>query len=199
MDARAPRSLIGLVVAATCVLGPSRSWAEPDHRPADRFFFGVAGGVGGLGRMTAGAYTPAGAYETAYFPTDYLGLSTIVSIIGEHTYDAGGQLVLAVPLRWLQPYAGAMAGWRTTADVVAFRVHLVTGVNGYASRNLRLFVELRDPDVTLSGDTHQPVVLAGLRWSPDWFHRARVVTKVDTIWWSMVLGAGLWMGATLAR
>ncbi|HVV82491.1 MAG TPA: hypothetical protein VHE35_05400 [Kofleriaceae bacterium] len=199
MQARSLLGCVGCVVAVTCAVGARASSAEPDYRPSDRFFFGIAGGVGGLDAADGSSYAPAGAYETTFYPTDYLGLSTIVAIHDAHTCDAGGQLVLAVPLRWIQPYGGAMAGWRTTADDVALRVHLVGGANVYASRNLRLFVELRDPDVTLVGDSHEPAVLAGLRWSPDWFHRARRVTKVDTLWWSTLLAAGIWTGATLAR
>lgn len=180
------------------LLCTTRAAAEPDYRPSDRFFFGVSGGVAD---MPTGAAVPAGGYETSYWPNDYVGLSTVVSLTAgdAYTYDVGGQLAIALPLRWIQPYGGAMAGWRTTPDDVSARVHVFGGLNAYASRNVRLFVELRDPAITLVGASHQPVVVAGLRWSPDWFHRARPVTKIDMVWWSTLLAVGLWTGATLAR
>lgn len=180
-------------VVATISCGATAQ-AEPDYRAQDRFFFGVSGGV------VDGA-APVGAYETSYWPNDYLGLSTVVVLAGgdASTYDVAGQLVLALPLRWVQPYAGAMAGWRTTADAVRSRVHLVAGLNGYASRDVRLFVELRDPDLTVIGTDHASQLLVGLRWSPDWFHRARPISKIDAVWWSTLLAAGIWTGATLAR
>ncbi len=187
------------MVSIAAVICAATAEAEPDYRPSDRFFFGVSGGV--VGGDALGGDAAVGGYETSFWPNDYLGLSTVVSLsLGDrYTYDVGGQLVVAVPLRWIQPYGGAMAGWRTTPDEVAARVHLVTGVNGYASRNVRAFVELRDPAVTVIGSDHATQVLVGMRWSPDWFHRARPVFKVDSVWWSTLLVAGLWTGATLAR
>lgn len=197
MAARRPRWWVGLIAALA--LGATPAAAEPDYRPSDRFFFGLAGGISEADPMTTADYTPAGTYETSYWPTDYVGLSTIVALARDDVYDAGAQLVLGVPLRYVQPYAGVMAGWRTTPDAVEPRVHAIAGLNVYASRNVRAFVELRDPELTLVGADHAPSVVAGLRWSPDWFHRARTVSKVDTVWWSTLLAAGLWTGATLAR
>ncbi|MBP9086952.1 MAG: hypothetical protein KBG15_12595 [Kofleriaceae bacterium] len=195
-----------VVVVASSMVGPGRAAAEPDYRPSDRFFFGLAGGAGRVadgdsvaGIPMASTSVPAAAYETSFWPSDYLGLSTLVAMVGTDVYDVGGQVVVAVPLRWVQPYAGAMAGWRTTASAVASRVHLVVGMNGYVNRNVRVYVELRDPEVTLIGATHRPHVIAGVRWSPDWFHSARRITKFDTVWWSTLLAVGLWTGATLAR
>jgi len=61
-------------------------------------------------------------------------------------------------------------------------------------------VEVRDvPSVTVMGDSHETLAVAGLRWSPDWFHRARGVTKVDTVWWSVLLSIGVWTAGTITR
>lgn len=198
-DRMAPRRTIRWVALLAALGTTTDVAAEPDYRPSDRFFFGFAGGIGERDPMSTGAYAPTGSYETSFWPNDHVGLATIAAVAGDQIYDAGGQLVLGVPLRWVQPYAGAMAGWRTTPDAIRFRVHAIAGLNAYASRNLRVFVELRDPEITLIGTDHAPSVVAGLRWSPDWFHRARTVTKIDTIWWSTLLAAGLWTGVTLAR
>lgn len=192
MDVHALRTwLLALVAAA---FDGATAEAEPDYRASDRFFFGVSGGV-------VRGDVPVGGYETSYWPNDYVGLSTVVALTGgdAYTYDVGGQLVLAMPLRWIQPYAGAMAGLRSTPDAVASRAHLIAGLNGYASRNVRIFAELRDPDITVIGTDHASQLLVGLRWSPDWFHRARPISKVDAVWWSTLLAAGIWTGATLAR
>lgn len=190
--------LVTWLVGWTALLLAAPAAAEPDHRLSDRFFVGVGGGVA---RASGGEAVPVGGYETSFWPSDHLGLATVVALVGGEaaTYDVGAQLVLAVPLRWIQPYAGALAGWRTTPDDVAARVHLLAGVNGYASRDLRVFAELRDPDITVIGATHATQVVVGVRWSPDWFHRARPVTKVDAVWWSTLLAVGAWTGATLAR
>ena len=197
------RWVLGVACIAASMSGLPSAAAEPDYRLSDRFFFGIAGGAGragGVDGMTQVTSTvPVGVYETSFWPSDYVGLSTVVAIVGPAVYDVGGQVVVAVPLRWVQPYGGVMTGWRTTADDVASRVHLVAGINGYVNRNVRVFVELRDPDVTLVGATHLSQVITGVRWSPDWFHSARRITKLDTVWWSTLLAAGRWTGATLAR
>lgn len=180
---------LGLLLGATTTAD-----AEADYRLSDRFFFGGAGGV-------VDGNVPVGEYETSFLPNDFVGISTVVALAqgDSYAYDLGGQFVLAMPLRWVQPYGGAMVGVRTTIDDIAARAHLLGGVNVYASRNVRAFVEVRDPDITLIGDDHATQLVVGLRWSPDWFHRARPVTKVDTVWWSTLLAAGMWTGATLAR
>ena len=184
-----------VLLAAASALASTPARADSDHRPQDRFFFGLSAGA-----SVEGEARPAAAYETSYWPSDWIGLGTVVSITGTDTYDLGGQLVLAVPLRWVQPYAGGVAGWRTTPDDVSAQGYLLAGANGYLSRNLRLFVEVRDvSSLRLMGGTHDGLVLAGIRGSPDWFHRARGVTKIDTIWWSVVLTCAVWGGATLAR
>lgn len=192
---RRRRRGFAVALAAVCALGATSARAEPDHRPPDRFAFGLA-----LGTAVDEAPQAAGAFETSFWPNDWIGLGTRVSLSASHTYDVGGELMLAVPLRWVQPYAGVEGGLRTAAGEVTRRVSLFAGMNAYASANLRLFVELRDlPQVDLVGETHEPLVLAGLRHSPDWFHRARGVTKVDTVWWSVLLTAAIWGAATYAQ
>ncbi|MCX5741901.1 MAG: hypothetical protein NT062_05300, partial [Proteobacteria bacterium] len=145
--------LISLIT--TCTLGP-RASANPDHRPQDRFSFGLSGGTDVDGG------TLAGMYETSYWPNDWIGLGTIVSVSTAETYDVGAELVLAVPLRWVQPYGGVEAGLRTTPTDVAAQRYLFAGINAYASRNLRFFVEARDVP-NLMGGTHDELILAGLR------------------------------------
>jgi hypothetical protein len=184
-----------VLLTAACALGAPRAAADPDQRPQDRFFFGLSAGA-----SVEGERRPAAAYETSYWPGDWIGMGTVVSMNGTDTYDLGGELMLAVPLRWVQPYGGGVAGWRTTPDQVTEQVYLFAGVNGYASRNLRVFVELRDVESAhVMGGTHDGLILAGLRSSPDWFHRSRGVNKFDTIWWSALLSVAIWSGATLAR
>lgn len=185
------RALLGFLVPT---LVAATAAAEPDGRPSDRVFFGASAGV-------VDREVPTGGYETSWWPTDYVGVATVVTLVGGDAprYDLGGELVFGVPLRWIQPYAGALAGYRTTATTIAPRVHLVGGVNVYAHRDVRVFVELRDPAITVFGDDHAPQAVLGVRWSPDWFQRARPVTKVDAVWWSTLLAAGLWTGATLAH
>jgi hypothetical protein len=193
------------VVAAACVcaLISTRAAANPDHRPQDRFFFGLSFGSTANPDMD-GSYQPAVGYETSYWPNDWIGMGTLTTLSQSMTYDWGGELMIAAPLRYVQPYIGAHFGLRTATDRdIAGRVDLFAGVNIYASRNLRVFGELRDiPDFDyrdLTGGTHEELVMAGLRWSPDWFHSARNITKIDTLWWSTVLTFTAWGVASLAR
>ena len=181
----------------------ARASASPDNRPQDRWFFGISGGAA-LQMDLDREHKAAFGYETSYWANDYFACGTLLTIMQGDIYDFSGELMAALPLRYIQLYGGAQIGWRTIPyHDVAGRISAFAGANIYASRNLRLFGEVRDiPQLEISaldGGTHEEIVLAGVRWSPDAFHRARGVAKVDYVWWSTVLGFVVWGIATATR
>lgn len=215
--------------------------AKPDFRLPDRFFFGVHGGVvlSQVGQLSVAPATDAGptsllrdqknlltpmvAIETSFWPCDYAGLgfdlqlATLPSPVEKYTplqLDLGLYAVLAVPLRYVQPYAGVRGGLRTVAvggqgSEVLPALYPLAGLNIYAHRRLRLFVQWQYAplDFTVLGsklhiryaDTSAQVLSAGLRYSPRFFHRGRGALKFDLIWWSAAVSVAAWgLGTWLA-
>ncbi len=216
------KALLVLVVSAGLAWSAA-AHAGPDNRPGDRFFFGL--GLGTASGPTGRFDTPqvgglALAYGTTYWPNDYFGfgLDLHVSWMSEQdtsitNVDLGVPMVVGVPLRWVQPYAGVWLGFdRTYFDngtdntTSGFRraAHPIAGVNGYFSRNLRGFVQwqsltLRDcpSGISTCSDTaFGQELLIGVRTSPDWFHRLRWRTKFQTLYWS-VLGTAVVCGLVM--
>lgn len=171
---------------------------------------------------------PLVSFETSFWPLDYIGLGTSIALMGgpspttnpsqgeAWTGDLGMFFVLAIPLRYVQPYAGMRGSLRMTTlsgqvSPVLPGVQPVAGVNVYVTRNLRAFVQWQyaglDWDaaggaaqVHVGGASAQ-LLSSGLRWSPDFFHAARPAMKFDLVWWSMLFsvaawGAAAWLGSS---
>jgi hypothetical protein len=201
---------VGLCVVV--VLCARVAGAEPDNRPGDRFFFGIYGGTtdGGSG----------GGYEVSAWPNDYMGITSGLSIAtagptsgtpNSTTFEWGAAVVGAVPLRYVQPYAGgyvgfarsALGGWEGEGTGFHTDLHPVVGVNGYVSRNLRLYVQWRPVtihrDMEGVDDPSTDFYTVGLRWSPDAFHRARSIKKVDLVWGSVTFSCLVWLFINLSQ
>jgi hypothetical protein len=194
----------GVLCAASLLACATRiAHAGGDNRPGDRFFFGLAGGV-------TGDASAAGALDTSYWPSDYVGMTFGMSFAGtiasgvtpaSSDTDLGSSVVLAVPLCYVQPYGGLWAGFaRTILDGKGTGLNLdyepVLGMNGYLSRNLRAYVQWRPIAIHGGGavmDASANVLVVGVRWSPDLFHSARTVNKVDAVWGTIALSALLFV------
>lgn len=188
-----------LALACAAMLAPRAASGEPDNRPTDRFFFALGAGRQGIfGPSPEGGHTEL-VPEISYWPDDYVGVSMETNLSG-FTNDWGLTPVVAVPLRYLQPYAGAFLGLRNENQTatgrpytgVDWHAHLVLGANGYASRNLRVYVQWEDPPFARLGDSHRQSLIGGVRWSPDFFHAERAVTKLDMVWWAGALTFVTW-------
>jgi hypothetical protein len=201
------------VAVAVVLLCTRMAAAEPDNRPGDRFFFGIYGGStdGGSG----------GGYEVSAWPNDYIGIlagtsfasagPTTTTTMSSTTFEWGAAVVGAVPLRYIQPYAGGYAGfarswfggWNGEGTGFHTDFHPVIGVNGYVSRNLRLYVQWRPVSIhrNMEGvdDPSTDFYTVGLRWSPDAFHRARTVNKIDLVWGSVSFSCLLWLFFNLSQ
>lgn len=228
------RSALWLVACAVIVGAPSRTLAKPDFRLQDRFFFGLHGGVllnqVGQIRVTSASdaqitntlrsqsnvISPLVAIETSFWPCDYaalgfdLQLATLPNPVENYTplqLDLGLYAVLAVPLRYVQPYAGVRGGLRTVSlggqgSEVMPAIYPLAGLQIYAQRRLRVFVQWQYAPLDFSvlgsklhiryADTSAQVLSAGLRYSPRFFHTARGALKFDLIWWSALLGVAAW-------
>lgn len=224
------RTRLLLALAVCGVFGRSAvAHSQPDNRPSDRFFFGL--GIGAVGGSEDRFNVPeevgglAVGYETSYWPNDYVGVgfdfhfsrtNESATTITATTIDLGLPLVVGLPLRWVQPYAGAWLGLErtyfyetasdtTTTDGFHKAIHPVAGLNGYLSRNLRVFLQwqglghrdsrcalsfLADPDCSTSAFTQE--LLVGLRSSPDWFHKKRGRIKFQIVYWSVAATVLLW-------
>lgn len=186
--------------------------AEPDNRPGDRFFFGLYAGTTDGGS--------SGGYEVSAWPNDYIGImaGTSFATAGPQamvpqstTLEWGGAFVGALPLRYVQLYAGGYAGFARTAldgwegQGTGFHsdVHPLVGVNGYVSRNLRVYVQWRPVTIHrgMDGvdDPTMDVYTLGVRWSPDAFHSARSVNKIDLVWGSVSFSCLLWLFINLSQ
>lgn len=199
--------MLAVVLVACGLTGPAH--ADGDNRPGDRFFFGLYGGTTDGGG--------AGGYEVSAWPNDYIGITAGTSVVTagptmttpeSTTFEWGAMVVGAVPLRYIQPYAGGWAGFARSALAgvgTGFHsdLHPVLGVNGYVSRNLRLYVQWRTVTIHrgIDGmdDPTTDLFAVGLRWSPDRFHRARTVNKVDLVWGSVMFSGLLWLFINLAQ
>jgi hypothetical protein len=195
-----------LALALICALAGPAS-AGSDYRWHDRFFFGAGGGVVTLGvdqgvpeGTREGTYT----FGISYWHDDYRGLR--MSTSWSPFADAWGlDLLGAVPLRYVQLYAGPHLGLmnpegHTTG--VDLDVHLVLGAQVYLGRNGRLFVQWDDPPVDalrVVGDLHADALTAGLRWSPDFFHQARPLNKLDMVYTTMVVTFAVWGLASVSQ
>jgi hypothetical protein len=199
------------VLVVVCV-GQSAG-ADPDNRPGDRFFFG-----GYAGTTEGGG---AGGYEVSAWPNDYIGIlaGTSITTAGPTattadsvTLEWGGAFVGAIPLRYVQPYAGGYAGFARSAlgggwdgEGTGFHsdLHPVIGMNGYVSRNLRLYVQWRPVTIHrgMEGvdDPTAGLTTVGLRWSPDAFHAARTVNKLDLVWGSVSFSCVVWLFLNLSQ
>lgn len=228
------RTALLLLACAVIVSAPSRALAKPDFRLQDRFFFGLHGGVllNQVGQISVTAASdaqitntlrsqgnviaPFVALETSFWPCDYaalgfdLQLAVLPSPVEKYTplqLDLGLYAVLAVPLRYVQPYAGVRGGLRTVSlggqgSEVMPAIYPLAGLQIYAHRRLRVFVQWQYAplDFSVLGsklhiryvDTSAQVVSAGLRYSPRFFHTARGALKFDLIWWSALLGVAAW-------
>jgi hypothetical protein len=196
------------VVCLVVLLSARVAVAEPDNRPGDRFFFGLYAGStdGGSG----------GGYEVSGWPNDYLGIlaGTSYATAAEQdatTFEWGAAVVGAVPLRYVQPYAGvyggfarsALGGWKGEGTGFHTDAHWVAGVNGYVTRNLRLYVQWRPVtihrDMENVEDPTTDFFTLGLRWSPDAFHSARTINKLDLVWGSVTLSCLVWLFVNLSQ
>ena len=211
--------LVGLTLAVNTAWS-AFAYADPDNRPGDRFFFGL--GLG-MARGPTAQFDPpefggslALAYETSYWPNDYFGFGIDLHVnwmsdqdTSITNLDLGLPVVVGVPLRWVQPYAGVWLGLdRTYLDdgtgntTSGFRLatHPIAGLNGYLSRNLRAFVQwqsmtLRDcpsEDSSCRDTAFGQELIVGLRSSPDWFHRLRGSMKFQTLYSSLMATALAW-------
>jgi hypothetical protein len=180
--------------------------AQPDYRPSDRIFFGVGGGSAGLlGPSPEGAHAEL-VLEVSWWPNDFFGLMTDAHLSG-FADDWGVTPVGALPLRYVQLYGGAFLGFRNEHEAATGRpprgvdrhAHLVMGMNGYVSRNLRVFVQWEDPPVARLGAVHRQAVIGGFRWSPDAWHQARPTNKIDFVVWMIDVVFLSWMVASVAQ
>ena len=190
--------------------------ADSDNRPQDRFAFSLSlsnatnsdsEGVG----MPVDAVSGL-AWETSYWPNDYFGVAydfELVQIpdasqVSMRTSRAstntgfGAAAYVAIPLRYVQPYAGVWAGIRYNfVNGDSFGGNRMyaprAGLNVYVNRNLRLFGQWES--IELEEDDYEGrvanVVSFGARWSPDVFHRQRGVTKFSTVWAFLAMSFGL--------
>lgn len=185
-----------LTLALLCAIARP-AHAGSDYRWHDRFFFGI--GAGGVDTSTidpAGGRELTFAYDVSYWHNDFFAMRAGIEL-SPYADDWGLDVFGAVPLRYVQLYAGPHLGLRNTRNVsngVEGQLHLVIGVQGYLGRNGRLFLQWEDPpvDELRLGDQHADVVMAGLRWSPDVFHSARPTFKIDAVWLSMTLSLAVW-------
>lgn len=231
-----------LLACARIVGAPSVALAKSDFRLQDRFFFGLHGGVllnqvGQISvtsasdaqltntlRSQSNVISPLVAIETSFWPCDYaalgfdLQLAILPNPVENYTplqLDLGLYAVLAVPLRYVQPYAGVRGGLRTVSlggqgSEVMPAIYPLAGLQIYAHRRLRVFVQWQYAPLDFSvlgsklhirySDTSAQVLSAGLRYSPRFFHTARGALKFDLIWWSALLGVaafglGTWLGS----
>jgi hypothetical protein len=186
--------------------------AESDNRPGDRFFFGIYGGTTDGGS--------SGGYEVSAWPNDYIGIMAGTSfataapqemVPQSTTLEWGGAFVGAVPLRYVQLYAGGYAGFARTAldgwegEGTGFHsdLHPTVGMNGYVTRNLRVYVQWRPVTIHRGmedvSDPTTDMYTLGIRWSPDAFHRARTVNKIDLVWGSVSFSCLLWLFINLSQ
>jgi hypothetical protein len=192
--------------------------ADSDNRPQDRFAFSLSLNSATNG-SSAGVGTPVNpitgiAWETSYWPNDYVGVAYDFELVqvpdasqvsmrtsrGSTNTGFGTAAFIAIPLRYVQPYAGVWAGIRynfVDGDSFGGANRMLApraGLNVYMNRNLRLFgqwesIELEENDY--EGRVAN-VVSFGVRWSPDVFHRQRPVTKFTAVWTFLVMSFGLW-------
>ena len=223
-----------VVVCLLFAAAPSHALAKPDFRLQDRFFFGLHGGVllNQVGQISVTAasdaqntnvlrsqsnlISPLVAIETSFWPCDYaalgfdLQLAILPTPVEKYTplqLDLGLYAVLAVPLRYVQPYTGVRGGLRTVSlggqgSEVMPAIYPLAGLQIYAQRRLRVFVQWQYAPLDFSvlgsklhiryADTSAQVLSAGLRYSPRFFHTARGALKFDLIWWSALLGVAVW-------
>ena len=183
-----------MIVLACALVAPAH--AGSDYRWHDRFFFGL--GVGGVSSELDSEDSRALVlgYDVSYWHNDYFGLrlATESSSVAD---DWGLDVFGAVPLRYVQLYGGPHLGLRNAESVddgVTGQLHLVLGVQAYLGRNGRLFLQLQDPpvDALRVSAHHADVLMAGLRWSPDFVHRARPLNKLDMIYVPMMLTFAIW-------
>jgi hypothetical protein len=196
-------------------LVPTFAFADADNRPQDRFSFALS--VSNATRGEAeGVGSPVDAlsgigWETSYWPNDYFGIAYDFEYLRIPTDDPGmaairqstntglgGSAVVAIPLRYVQPYAGVWAGLRynfVNGDSRGVNPTLAprAGLNIYVNRNLRFFAQWES--VPLESDAMSDrgnVVSVGARWSPDVFHRQRALTKFSAVWGFAAMSVGLW-------
>ena len=190
--------MVVVVVGAALVLSRGSARADyplGDNRPQDRFYFGIHAGVGS--RTTESVSSPAAdpgvawGYEVSYWPIDYfaLGYGLNAGVFpGGDTGEAGAYALLAIPLRYLQPYVGGWAGVAysgsldTEADSFDVTAHLVAGTNLYVNRNVRLFLQWQNLRVDADAETRTQLLTLGVRFSPDDFHELRGADKFTVVW-----------------
>jgi hypothetical protein len=201
----APRIPVVILVSCVCLFGmaPASAHAQSesvlggDNRPEDRFFAGMSTGIASQSRALATAPAiddPATAVslETTYWPNDYLTMGVsydVETFAGGASTGFGTFGALAVPLRYVQLYAGGWIGarYQVGGERDIDRVyHPLAGINVYARRNLRLFAQWQSIRLDADTDGRAQVVTAGLRWSPQWFHQLRRVDKLNAVWLSGV-------------
>jgi hypothetical protein len=205
----------GVLVTAIVICVTRVAFADPDYRPQDRWFFGLYGGAANTSKEDPampdiGAAGPSFGYESSFWPDDFFGFGMNVELAdlprGAGVPDAvmvdmGTPLLLAVPLRYIQVYGGGWVGLRNTfydheSESVDFALHPIAGVNLYVGRNLRLFAQWQGLDylrpAEVGGDGQGSMIVSGLRWSPDAFHKLRVASKFQTVWLTTLFTVTTW-------
>jgi hypothetical protein len=187
---------IALVAASAA---PAR--AGSDYRWHDRFFWGLSGGA--VAVAEGAPREGAGGFEVSYWPEDHVGVR-IGWTSSAFADDWGVDLVAAVPLRYVQLYGGLHLGLRNVRgldegdDAVLYPL---VGAQAYLGRNGRLFVEWVDAPVEplRLGSLHADTISGGLRWSPDFFHRAHPLNKIDMVYCATWMTFLVWGIASAAQ
>lgn len=191
--------------------------ADSDNRPQDRFSFAISASVSARAN-DAGIGSPGDTQlsgvglETSYWANDYLAFAYDVEILALPASDDamaestntgfGASIFAAVPLRYIQPYAGVWGGLRYNFVAGDSRGANLTwapraGVNFYVNRNLRLFSQWESISLEEETMSRGNVLSFGARWSPDVFHRQRVATKFSAVYGFAVMSFGIWALATI--
>lgn len=212
-----------IAVVTLCFSATAGAQTEDPTRAVDRVFFGLHAGAGLLsvrevtdsGGFSAEGVTPRPqgvvGYRMGIWPTDWLGLDLSLEAMTLAMGSVGGEnfqgfgvrvspaLILAVPLRYVAPYAGAGPAllvpvfWSSlmgaTSPGPSFSLRYFAGTNIYVTRDLRLFVELHflpfDAELSreatktrpeqrqrIGGAFAQNLVL-GFAYTPDWLKESR--------------------------
>jgi hypothetical protein len=200
-----------VIFALVATTGTAR--AGGDNRPEDRFSFAIAAGMVSSGTELAPMSpdtSPGVVLETSYWPNDFAGLGYSLEYLAvpatttsaaSTNLGTGFSAMAALPLRYVQLYAGGWIGARYNfvdgdSRGLHWTVYPLAGVNLYVNRNLRVFGQVQSVALEEVGDGRAQLVAIGARWSPDAFHRQRGATKFSIVWTSLLAGVAVFAGAS---